>query len=240
MSPPPKGEAASLVLMDAARATLAVGSAAELSGRAFEIFARMPKGNGVLLVAAGAVLAFATAAALIEYLAPMTGDRNAGLPEPLRANSARARANIGARDQGTARRLDPDEWSVHHLIGVHAAQRHTTLLTDAARAGWRMDEAENLMALPRTVAAQTKLASQGIHLPLLDNGHPEWNDTVDEELQLIREKLAGSGLARDSKEYAALARDLLGQLQTSLRRKAVLMKRIVWNENNPDHSQNTT
>ncbi len=122
-----------------------------------------------VLAVAGTALVFYTVAALLDHLAQMAGDRNAGLPGPLRAKSERARASARAADEAVADALNRDEWSAHHFIGVQAARQHQTILEAAARVGWVMDEPDNVIALPRTFAAQAKLARAGIHRPVHDN-----------------------------------------------------------------------
>ncbi len=183
-----------------------------------------PENNPYLLVAAGGVLAFATLALLHEHLSQMSGDRNAGLPSGLRARSQRARARAADRD--AADQLRNDEWSVHHLVGIQPATMHLPLLTAATRAGWAMDEAANLMILPRTEAAQAKLAAVGIRRPVHDNGHPKWNREVDQELQEIEIAIESLGYAKRSAAYARLARQMLENLQATLRGRAMSRDRI--------------
>jgi hypothetical protein len=72
----------------------------------------------------------------------------------LRAHSLRARALAEATDRAVTSRLEPSEWSVHHLIGVHSASGHHPLLIAASRAGWRMDAEENLMVLPPNASGE--------------------------------------------------------------------------------------
>lgn len=145
------------LILSATGAVLTEGSRAALSTQALRLAQIMPKNHPVFLAFAGGVLAFATLAALREHLTRMTGDQTAGWPGPLRAHSLRARARAEAADRAVTSRLEPSEWSVHHLIGVHSARGHHPLLIAAARAGWRMDAEENLMVLPRNRAAQAKL-----------------------------------------------------------------------------------
>ena len=154
----------------------------------------------------------------------MSGDRNAGLPSGLRAHSQRARAR--AADRATADQLRNDEWSVHHLVGIQPAKAHLALLTAATRAGWAMDAAANLMILPRNEAAQAKLAAVGIHRPVHNSGHAEWNWEVNAELQSIEIALNSLGYAKRSIAYARLARQLLENLQIELRGRAMSRNRI--------------
>lgn len=225
---PPHPDELPLLILSATGAVLAEGSAIQLSAQALRLAQVIPKTHPVFLAAAGVVTAFASLALLLEHLAPMAGDRNAGLPPPLRAYSQRARAT--AANQDASDKLDPDERRAHHLIGVHAAQQHTPLLEAAARAGWRMDAPANVIALPRTRAAQEKLARAGIQLPLHDNRHPVWNQDVSQELKLIEQELNALDLDQDSEDYAIHARQLLERLQRELRGKALEMDRIVRND----------
>jgi hypothetical protein len=216
----------SLRLMTAAGTTLAVGDAAYLSRLAWSVFAGLPKGHPVLLVAAGATLAFATAAALAEHLVAMAGDRNADLPTPLRAYSRRARARIGADGKAASEHLDEGEWRAHHLIGVDGAKNFTELLAHAAQAGWRMDSEANMMLLPLTRNAQAKLAAQGIHLPLHDNAHPQWNEDLKVALRFVEDSLRRSMFLKGSPAYSEAAKRALEELQLELRKKAMQLDRI--------------
>lgn len=220
----------SLRLMTAAGTTLAVGDAAHLSRLAWNVFARLPKGHPVLLVAAGATLAFATAAALAEHLVAMAGDRNADLPTPLRACSRRARARIGADGKAASEHLNDDEWRAHHLIGVDSARNFPELLADAAQAGWRMDSESNVMLLPRTRAAQAKLAAADIRLPLHDNAHLKWNAELRSELLLIEDGLHESTFPKGSPKYNETVRTASEALQARLRDKALKLDRITFLE----------
>jgi hypothetical protein len=38
--------------------------------------------------------------------------------------------------------------TIHHLIGVSSAGKHQPLLVAAARVGWNMDEADNIVLMP--------------------------------------------------------------------------------------------
>ena len=184
----------------------------------------------VFLAVGGTMVAFYAVSALVDYLVQMRGDRNADLPGPLRARSERARASTNAADQVVTDALLPDEWSAHHFIGVNAAQNHVALLEAAARAGWRMDEPANVIALPRTFAAQEKLARAGIHRPVHDNGHLKWNSDVKMALQEVEQKLSIEHLAPDSEEYAMRAAWLLQESQSRLRQEALSLSRIMWND----------
>jgi len=212
------------LILSATGAVLAEGSRAALSAQALRLALIVPKNHPVFLAFAGGVLAFATLAALVEQLAQMSGDRNAGLPTGLRARSQRARAR--ATDRAVADPLQDDEWSVHHLIGIDPAKKHLDLLTAATRAGWAMDATENLMILPRTSAAQAKLAAAGIQRPVHDNRHPKWNQEVRVALEEAEDDLSRSGYSRQSVAYARLARQLLEGLQADLRAKALLKQWI--------------
>lgn len=218
------------LILSATGAVLAEGSRAALSAQALRLAQVMPKNHPVFLAFAGGVLAFATLAALMEHLAPMTGDRTAGWPVPLRAHSSRARARAEAGDRAVTSRLEPSEWSVHHLIGVHSASGHHPLLIAASRAGWRMDAEENLMVLPRNRAAQAKLAAAGIKRPVHDDRHLKWNEEVKAELAEIEGGLGRLGLPKESTEYGIRARHMLERVQSERRRKAKDMDRITQRE----------
>ena len=220
----PSSEGYPFLILSATGAVLAEGSRAALSAQALRLALIVPKNHPVFLAFAGGVLAFATLAALVEQLAQMSGDRNAGLPTGLRARSQRARAR--ATDRAVADPLQDDEWSVHHLIGIDPVKKHLDLLTAATRAGWAMDATENLMILPRTSAAQAKLAAAGIQRPVHDNGHPKWNQEVRVALEEAEDDLSRSGYSRQSVAYARLARQLLEGLQADPRAKALLKQRI--------------
>lgn len=185
---------------------------------------RLPASGPVYLSNLNGIVAFASLAALMIHLIRQPKDRNAGLPGPLRAHSQRARAR--AADPTATDRLENEEWSVHHLIGIEPAKAHMPLLMAAARAGWRMDNAENLMVLPRTPAAQAKLAAAGIHRPLHNHGHPVWNADMIEKLNLIRQQLDGRRPVGSSDGYARRARRMLERLQKNERSRALGMDRI--------------
>lgn len=224
-----------LLVLSSTGAVLAEGSAAQLSAQAFQIARLMPKNHPVLLAIAGTVLAFATVTALLDFLTPMTGDRNAGLPPALQARSVRARLSAAAAEPEIADRLDPEEWSAHHLIGVRGARRHTQLLTDAAMAGWNMDAPENVMILPRTPAAQEKLARVGIIRPYHNSGHPSWNREVDAGLDAIEEKLRAERLKPGSLASADRTRALLELFQAERRAVALGRRRISRLDTASDH-----
>ena len=227
------------LILSATGTVLAQGTAATVSAQAFRLAAVMPKTHSYFLVAAGGVLAFATLAFLREHLAQMSGDRNAGLPSGLRAHSQRALARAADRD--AADQLRNDEWSVHHLIGIQPAKQHLPLLTAATRAGWTMDEATNLMILPRNEAAQAKLAAMGIHRHVHDNGHPKWNREVNAELIRIERWLRSSRLPKESMECAILARNMLLHLQLQRRIEAIGKLKISQSDSieNPTNHKNS-
>jgi hypothetical protein len=218
------------LILSATGAVLAEGTRDALSAQALRLAQIIPKNHPVFLAFTGGVLAFATLAALMEHLAPMTDDRTAGWPGPLRAYSLRARARAGTADRAVTSRLDPSEWSVHHLVGVDSARDHLPLLIAPARAGWRMDAEENLMVLPRNRAAQAKLAAAGIERPVHDNGHLQWNSEVKIALARIEDELRDARLRRENVAYDQRARQLLERLQSERRRKAKDMDRIVQRE----------
>jgi len=194
----------------------------------------------VIVAVAGTAIAFHAVSSLLEYLAQMSGDRNAGLPGPLRNRSERARASARAADPAVVDELDQDEWRAHHFIGINGARDHTRLLETAARAGWVMDEPDNVIALPLTFAAQQKLARAGIHRPVHDNGHPFWNRDVHRELSDIEKHLSEVSLDERSEQYAVLARRLLEALQMRLRQKALEMQRITRNDQGLAHPDMVT
>lgn len=163
-------------------------------------------------------------------------DRNAGLPPPLRAYSERARSAAQVQDRDITERLQDDEWSAHHLIGVKAAHDHTELLEAAARAGWTMDEPANVMALPRTRAAQAKLAAEGVLLPLHDNPHPKWNELIDQQLSLIEGRINMESNDGHTELRDRRARVLIEQFQTILRQQALAKDRITRNDTGSDEA----
>ena len=210
-----------LLIVSATGKVLAQGTIGQLIAQG----SRLAPGGPVYLSNFNGILAFASLAALMIHLIRQPRDRNKGLPGPLRAHSHRARAR--AADPAVTDRLENDEWSVHHLIGIEPAKTHLPLLMTAARAGWRMDNAENLMVLPRTRAAQAKLAAGGVQRPVHDNGHLEWNTEVNAGLLEIEQELRASRLFLNSLEYANLARSSLERFQSMRRRDAIGRDRIV-------------
>lgn len=223
-------DVAPMLILSATGAVVAEGTAATLSAQALRLAAVMPKTHPYFLAAAGGVLVFATLAAVAEHLVQMAGDRSAGWPEPLRVHSRRARAQARAVDRDVVDAFEDGEWRAHHLISVQPAGNHLPLLAAAARAGWRMDEPGNVMILPRTRAAQAKLAAAGIRRPLHDNGHPVWNAEVEQILSDTEILLKDTGFSEASAEYASLAYRLLKEIQSQRRIKAMGMDRIVQNQ----------
>ncbi|MBV9782485.1 MAG: AHH domain-containing protein, partial [Acidisphaera sp.] len=121
-------------------------------------------------------------------------DRNDGLEDGMRTRSERARKAAREADPAVTRALQDAEWRAHHLINRAAAQRFPDLLKEAARAGWRTDDAGNVAPLPASPEAQRKLEGAGIHRPVHDSGHRNWNDDVRSGLSDIEDELRDDGL----------------------------------------------
>jgi hypothetical protein len=157
-------------------------------------------------------------------------DRNEDLQGGARTSSQRARNAARAADPVVTQTLRDAEWRAHHLINVAAARRSPELLAAAVRAGWRTDDASNVAPLPASPEAQGKLGAAGIHRPVHDSGHRNWNEEVLRGLESVQLKLRNERLLPGTDAYARRARDELEQLQNTLRKKMLDFDRLTQNE----------
>ena len=157
-------------------------------------------------------------------------DRNERLDGGARTNSRRAREAARAADPAVTRALQDAEWRAHHLINIAAARRSPDLLAAAARAGWRTDDASNVAPLPASPAAREKLGAAGIHRPVHDSGHRNWNNEVLKALADIELRLDDEGMASDPGSYERRAREELERLQNDLRQKMLEFDRLTRND----------
>ena len=165
-------------------------------------------------------------------------DRNEGLEGGARTNSSRARKAARAADPEVTQALKDDEWRAHHLFAVAVAKRFPGLVAAAVRAGWRMDAPSNMVALPASPDAQTKLWKETrIKRPVHDNRHPEWNDMALEAVRNIEADLENSELARGSREYDQAARRALENAERTFRQSLRKMKRVTRNDQPTSEAQ---
>ncbi len=153
-------------------------------------------------------------------------DRNAGLPGELRTFSPRARVAAGEVDATVTKSLRALEWKAHHLVNMATIRAEATFFAEAARAGWRTDETENIVALPASEEARQKLQKAGIRRPVHNSGHPEWNADVLEEVNAIMADLQSRDLQMGSEAYARAAKAELESMQRRLRQKMLGQDRI--------------
>jgi hypothetical protein len=157
-------------------------------------------------------------------------DRNDGLQGGARTNSPRARKAAKAADPAVTKALQDAEWRAHHLINVAGLRGASDLIAEAARAGWRTDDAGNMAPLPASPEAREKLRAAGIDRPVHNSGHPNWNVEVEETLAQIRADLQKHGLTRGTDGYARAAKEALEKLQIRLRQE--MLGRDKLSENN--------
>lgn len=157
-------------------------------------------------------------------------DRNEGLEGATRTDSKRARNAARAADPAVTQTLHDAEWRAHHLINLAGIRAFPDLIREAAKAGWRTDDVGNVAPLPASPEARQKLQSSGIDRPVHDNGHPKWNDDVEESLAEVRMALEGEPFAPGSEAYAKRAREKLEELQRRLRQDLIGLSRLTWNE----------
>jgi A nuclease family of the HNH/ENDO VII superfamily with conserved AHH len=148
--------------------------------------------------------------------------RNHGLEGCARGYSYRARAAARRTDHEVVRHLDEGEWVAHHLINKAAVKLAKEVIRAAVRAGWRMDGEGNVAALPSFTESQQKLRTAGVDRPIHNNGHPEWNRYVREELQKIRRdfrKFRSNGYSEEWLDNWAKGK--LEKLENKLRRRTI-------------------
>ena len=131
-------------------------------------------------------------------------NRNEGVQGEARTNSPRARKAAEAADPAVTKALQDAEWRAQHLSNVAGLREASDLMAEAARAGWRTDDAGNVAPLPASPEAREKLKSAGIDRPVHNSGHPNWNREVKVELTEIRLELERHGLKSGS-QYSAKA-----------------------------------
>ncbi len=162
-------------------------------------------------------------------------DRNEGLQGGARTNSRRARDAARAADPKVTQALQEAEWRAHHLINVAATRRAPDLLAAAIRAGWRTDDAGNVAPLPASPEAQEKLGATGIHRPVHNSGHRNWNDDALAGLNELRTNLLNDGLTPGTDAYDQAVRKGFEKMQDDLRQKMLELDRLTENfPANPD------
>ncbi len=165
-------------------------------------------------------------------------DRNEGLEGGAKTHSSRARKGARVADPKVTGALQDDEWRAHHLFAVAVAKRFPRLVAAAVRAGWRMDGSSNMVALPASPDAQTKLHKEtNIERPVHDNRHPEWNDMALEAAKNIEADLENSELAKGSPEYDQAARRALENAERTFRQSLHGMKRVTENDQPASEAQ---
>ncbi len=142
------------------------------------------------------------------------------------STSATARAAAERRDPAVTGALKDAEWRAHRLINLAAVRQDGRVIAAAARAGWTPDHESNVVALPHTPAAQSKLASVGVGRPHHNSRHFGWNGVVQTQLSRMEGDLdlalgKGDSPAKDRAAFRALNR-----LQRKLRSDILKSQRV--------------
>jgi hypothetical protein len=151
--------------------------------------------------------------------------------DPLRSRSSRARRNASHADPEVTGHLTGPEWEAHHQINLAGIERYRDLIAAAGHAGWKTDDGGNVVPLPANKAAQEKLRERGIARPLHDSGHPEWNNDVTEQLELIRRRYQSQNL--NDKAVGKQIRQDLEKLQHDLGKSLAGKHRITQADGTP-------
>jgi hypothetical protein len=155
----------------------------------------------------------------------------------MRSRSARARKAARAADPAVTQALKDAEWEAHHLVAAAAANFEPDILAAAAKAGWRMDNTSNVAPLPASREAQRRLKDAGIHRPVHDSGHRNWNNDLRNDLRRLRSRLGKDRLMPGTDEHAQGARKGLEKLEQKLRDKLLSLDRVT--QNSPTTQSNT-
>lgn len=142
---------------------------------------------------------------------------NRELVPDLRSYSGRVRETLKRAGDKVTALLPEKGWVGHHLINFDSILRNKELFEAAARAGWRTDEAGNLVALPMDEEAQRRLREEGIERPVQRGAHADWNAMVREELEKLQMELKKSGYSEGTGSYDQEVRRMLEQLEKRLR-----------------------
>jgi hypothetical protein len=155
---------------------------------------------------------------------------NAGLPPQLRSNFQDARNaafdnDTQLRNSGLQRfgaTLLPNNqcavWNAHHLMSNAEVRDNEDLFQAAAKAGWKPDEPENVIGLPRDQNAQKMLEAQGSNRPIHDNAHQvKYKPEVRRAIENVKRQLAKAPVSKGSADYNKLAKTLIEQEQDKLR-----------------------
>jgi hypothetical protein len=109
-------------------------------------------------------------------------ERTSSVDPALSANSTRARGLAAA----TAGGMLTQRWQAHHLVPFDSiASLPPALQTKMAAAGWKMDSAENLIALPADPATFQGPPNNGA-LPMHNGSHPRYSSFVNGQLGYLR------------------------------------------------------
>lgn len=143
--------------------------------------------------------------------------RNDGLPTEQKTYSWRARKTLEQAGDKATKLLEAPDWVGHHLIDVDNIRKNPGLFGAAAQAGWRTDEAGNVVALPSNEAARGTLREHGIERPVQRGPHPGLSGDVSRRLDRLQTELDGAGLEKGTDAYNQAARKLIERLQNELR-----------------------
>ncbi|WP_375403177.1 AHH domain-containing protein [uncultured Sphingomonas sp.] len=106
-------------------------------------------------------------------------ERRSAVAPSLSTNSAAARAQLAPHTR-------MQNWQAHHLIPfAEIAKLPVPVQLAIARSGWRMDSAENLMALPADRATFLALPNNRV-FPMHSSSHPNYSADVGNSLSNLR------------------------------------------------------
>jgi hypothetical protein len=94
--------------------------------------------------------------------------RPQGVAPELQANSRLARAAISSQ-------LTSGKMQAHHLVAAYNIGKYKNIAMLAIQAGWKPNEADNLIGLPTNVDSQAALRAIGLQLPLHSGSHNIYN-----------------------------------------------------------------
>lgn len=134
-------------------------------------------------------------------------DRHDSLPPWLQKQPARYQTRARRAEADIVAKAGDGRLDTHHLISRSVAVSFPDLMASAARAGWEVDETENLILLPADGRTQHILKSVGELRPLHNGGHPAWIRRVRYRLSEIEGilRVAFGPEASPVKDMATLA-----------------------------------
>jgi hypothetical protein len=94
--------------------------------------------------------------------------RPQGVAPELQANSRAARAAISSQ-------LQTGKMQAHHLVAAYNIGKYKNIAMTAIKAGWRANDASNLIGLPTDTKTQVSLLAIGIQLPIHSGSHNIYN-----------------------------------------------------------------